>query len=117
MSRSLCAFPRYYVGNFITVLTVTFVVYFILALAVFDAESIGDRKLIPEGNLQVHALRDAVQLVTFRDSYTLGGLFMFVMRHSWLRLGMCTCCGSCLALNACLSHMGLDLLPFHPLYL
>lgn len=43
----------YYVGNFITVLTVTFVVYFILALAVFDAESIGDRKLIPEGNLQM----------------------------------------------------------------
>lgn len=43
----------YYVGNFITVLTVTFVVYFVLALAVFDQESIGDRKLIPEGNLQV----------------------------------------------------------------
>ncbi|CAN0308959.1 unnamed protein product, partial [Ectocarpus fasciculatus] len=43
----------YYVGNFITVLTVTFVVYFVLALAVFDEESIGDRKLIPEGNLQV----------------------------------------------------------------
>lgn len=40
-------------GNFITVLTVTFVVYFMLALAVFDSESIGDRKLIPEGNLQV----------------------------------------------------------------
>lgn len=43
----------YYVGNFITVLTVTFVVYFVLALAVFDEESIGNRKLIPEGNLQV----------------------------------------------------------------
>ncbi|CAB1098159.1 GT48 [Ectocarpus sp. CCAP 1310/34] len=46
----------YYVGNFITVLTVTFVVYFVLALAVFDEESIGDRKLIPEGNLQVRRL-------------------------------------------------------------
>lgn len=43
----------YYVGNFITVLTVTYVVYFIMALAVFGAETIGDRKLIPEGNLQV----------------------------------------------------------------
>lgn len=43
----------YYMGNFITVLTVTFAVYFILALALFDEEAIGDRKVIPEGNLQV----------------------------------------------------------------
>ncbi|CAM9094798.1 unnamed protein product [Ascophyllum nodosum] len=43
----------YYVGNFITVLTVTFVVYFILALAIFNEEAIGDRKVIPEGNLQM----------------------------------------------------------------
>lgn len=47
-------------GNFITVLTVTYVVYFMLALAVFDAEAIGDRKLIPEGNLQVRHLRHRV---------------------------------------------------------
>lgn len=40
-------------GNFITVLTVTYVVYFNMMLAVFDSEAIGDRKIIPEGNLQV----------------------------------------------------------------
>lgn len=50
----------YYMGNFITVLTVTFAVYFTLALAIFDEEAIGDRKVIPEGNLQVthQGLRD-----------------------------------------------------------
>lgn len=70
-------------GNFITVLTVTFVVYFILALAVFDVESIGDRKLIPEGNLQVRALRDAVELVTVGDMYMLGVVLTYAMRSNW----------------------------------
>lgn len=43
-------------GNLITVLTVTYVVYFMMALAIFRSETIGDRKLIPEGNLQVKSL-------------------------------------------------------------
>eukprot|EP00953_Heterococcus_sp_UTEX-ZZ885_P000789 949-Heterococcus_DN1.PRE.1 len=43
----------YYVGNFITVATIVFVVYFMLALAVFQAEKIGERKITPEGTLQM----------------------------------------------------------------
>ncbi|CAM9242110.1 unnamed protein product, partial [Phaeothamnion confervicola] len=43
----------YYIGNFITVLTITYVVYFMLGLAVFDTERIGQRKITPEGTLQM----------------------------------------------------------------
>ena len=43
----------YYVGNFITVATIVFVVYFMLALAVFNAEQIGERKITPTGTLQM----------------------------------------------------------------
>ncbi|CAM9568890.1 unnamed protein product [Chrysoparadoxa australica] len=43
----------YYIGNFVTVTTITFVVYFMLALAVFNAEVIGHRQITPEGTLQM----------------------------------------------------------------
>lgn len=43
----------YYIGNFITVATIVFVVYFMLALAVFEVEKIGERKITPEGTLQM----------------------------------------------------------------
>ncbi|KAG5186996.1 1,3-beta-glucan synthase component-domain-containing protein [Tribonema minus] len=43
----------YYIGNFITIVTIVFVVYFMLALSVFQAEKIGERKITPEGTLQM----------------------------------------------------------------
>eukprot|EP00611_Tribonema_gayanum_P022138 TRINITY_DN4392_c0_g1_i1.p1 TRINITY_DN4392_c0_g1~~TRINITY_DN4392_c0_g1_i1.p1 ORF type:complete len:2193 (+),score=1022.20 TRINITY_DN4392_c0_g1_i1:563-6580(+) len=43
----------YYIGNFITVVTIVFVVYFMLAEAVFQVEKIGERKITPEGTLQM----------------------------------------------------------------
>jgi len=43
----------HYVGNVLTVFTVYFVCMLMLALALFDEETIGDRKLTPAGGIQM----------------------------------------------------------------
>ena len=43
----------FYIGNVITVFTIYLVCYLMLGLALFDCEKIGDRKITPEGTLQM----------------------------------------------------------------
>eukprot|EP00612_Vaucheria_litorea_P006825 CAMPEP_0171471610 /NCGR_PEP_ID=MMETSP0946-20130122/804_1 /TAXON_ID=109269 /ORGANISM="Vaucheria litorea, Strain CCMP2940" /LENGTH=1191 /DNA_ID=CAMNT_0012001127 /DNA_START=475 /DNA_END=4047 /DNA_ORIENTATION=- len=43
----------YYISSFLTTTTITFVVYFLLFLAIFDLEVIGERKIVEVGKFQM----------------------------------------------------------------